>query len=161
MVWVYVFSDDDEDTSEVPKAPLADRIIKLGEKFMGTPYTFGAPAGQTDTFDCSSFVQYLFGQNGIKLPRTSRQQSTLGITIPRDQIQKGDLLFFKSSNSDGTVRHVGIYAGNDLILHIWGPKGVHYENISHSLLDKMFLFAKRVIGVLPEDTISTSNTRIE
>lgn len=157
LVWYYVFSDDHSDPQqnhETPDLFVADRIIQLGETFLGTPYQFGALAGQTETFDCSSFVQYVFGQNGITLPRTSRQQSLLGITVPRDQIRKGDLLFFKSSSSDGVVRHVGIYAGNDLILNTWGQKGVHYESLSHSLLESMFLFAKRVIGVLPEDDTS-------
>lgn len=149
-----MFQDDEEPAT----LPLADRIIQLGERFLGTPYEFGALVGQTKTFDCSSFVQYLFEQNGITLPRTSRQQATLGITIPREQIQKGDLLFFKSSASSGIVRHVGIYAGNDLVLHIWGAKGVHYESLSHSLLEKMFLYAKRVIGVLPEHLASLDTT---
>lgn len=159
LVWFYVFSDENtgkELDSESPNLPLADRVIQFGEKFIGTPYQFGALAGQTETFDCSSFVQYVYGQNGITLPRTSRQQSLLGILIPRDQICRGDLLFFKSSSSDGVVRHVGIYAGNDLILNTWGKKGVHYEQLSHSLLESMYLFAKRIIGVLHENDNSSS-----
>lgn len=161
LVWYYVFSDETtgkELEPDPPKISLADQIIRLGEQFIGTPYQFGALAGQTDTFDCSSFVQYVYGQNGIALPRTSRQQSLLGILIPRNQIHRGDLLFFKSSSSDGTVRHVGIYAGNDLILNTWGKKGVHYESLSHSLLEDMYLFAKRIIGVLIKGDSSTSTS---
>jgi cell wall-associated NlpC family hydrolase len=124
---------------------LADQIIKTGEKYLGTPYQYGAPAGQTRTFDCSSFTQYVYKQYGISLPRSSRQQAQVGITVPRSQIQKGDLLFFKTSTSKGQIGHVAIYAGNNRVLHTWGPGGVRYDQLSTKWLDQGYITAKRVI----------------
>jgi len=124
---------------------LADQIIKTGEKYLGTPYQYGAPSGQTRTFDCSSFTQFVYKQHGINLPRSSKQQAQVGVTVPRSQIKKGDLLFFKTSKSNGQIGHVAIYAGNNRVLHTWGPGGVRYDSLSTAWLDKGYITAKRVI----------------
>ncbi|TCS96780.1 C40 family peptidase [Hazenella coriacea] len=124
---------------------LANKIIQTGEKYLGTPYRFGSPSGVTSTFDCSSFVQHVYKKNGINLPRNSRQQSTVGTTVPKSQLQKGDLLFFKTKKSNGRVAHVGIYAGNNKVLHTWGPGGVKYDSLSTPWLKQGYLHAKRVI----------------
>jgi cell wall-associated NlpC family hydrolase len=124
---------------------LADKIIATGEKYLGTPYKYGAASGQTKTFDCSSFTQYVFKQNGISLLRSSRQQYTQGTSVARDQIKKGDLLFFTLSSSGGKIGHVGIYAGDNKILHTWGSKGVQYESLDKAWLKQGYVGAKRVI----------------
>ncbi|WP_158301891.1 C40 family peptidase [Paenibacillus mesophilus] len=102
----------------------ADTILTLGMTYMGTPYDFGAPLGQTESFDCSSFLNYIFGEKGIKLPRNSRQQSEVGTEIGLDQIRKGDLLFFttpKRKDKTGTERigHVSVYLGDNKMLHTY------------------------------------------
>lgn len=102
----------------------ADAVITLGMTYMGTPYDFGAKLGQTETFDCSSFMNYLFGKNGVKLPRNSREQSGLGSETSLDQVRKGDLLFFttpKRKDKTGTERigHVAVYIGDNKILHTY------------------------------------------
>jgi cell wall-associated NlpC family hydrolase len=124
---------------------LADKIIATGEKYLGTPYQYGAASGQTRTFDCSSFTQYVFKQNGISLLRSSRQQYTQGTSVARSQLKKGDLLFFTTSHSGGKIAHVGIYAGNNQILHTWGSKGVQYESLDRAWLKQGYVGAKRVI----------------
>lgn len=132
-------------TSSQSSMALADRIIATGEKYLGTPYQYGAPSGQTRTFDCSSFTQFVFKQNGISLLRSSRQQYTQGTSVARSQLQKGDLLFFTTSHSGGKIGHVGIYAGNNKVLHTWGPGGVRYDSLSTGWLNKGYVGAKRVI----------------
>lgn len=102
----------------------ADSILTLGMTYMGTPYDFGAALGQTDTFDCSSFMNYIFGEHSIKLPRNSRQQSQIGTEIGLDQVRKGDLLFFttpKRKDKTGTERigHVAVYLGDNKLLHTY------------------------------------------
>lgn len=132
-------------TSEQQNA-LADKIIATGEKYLGTPYEFGARSGQTSTFDCSSFVQHVYKENGIDLPRNSRQQSKVGTTVSKSELQKGDLLFFEvRSHHQGQIGHVGIYAGNNKILHTWGPGGVRYDDLSDGWLKEGYVTAKRVI----------------
>ncbi|MFC4077599.1 C40 family peptidase [Salinithrix halophila] len=122
-----------------------DRIIATGEKYLGTPYKFGAKSGQTNTFDCSSFTQYVFGQNGVKLPRTAEPQAEVGTEVPRSQMKKGDLVFFKLKGREHLgIEHVGIYAGNGKLLHTWGPGGVRYDDMSDRWLDWGFVKATRV-----------------
>jgi peptidoglycan endopeptidase LytE len=124
---------------------LADQIIKTGEKYLGVPYKYGAPSGQTKLFDCSLFVQQTFKENGISLPRSSRQQAQVGVTVSRNNLKKGDLIFTTTSTSNGQIAHVGIYAGNNKVLHTWGPGGVRYDSLT-GWLDKGFVTAKRVIN---------------
>mgnify|MGYP005761255085 FL=1 len=100
----------------------AKRIIKGGKGFLGTPYIFGAESGRTDRFDCSSFVQYVYGLHGISLPRTSRQQYLFGKPVPLSSVRRGDLLFFttpKRAKYKGIrkIGHVAIFIGNNSILH--------------------------------------------
>ncbi|MGD6776880.1 C40 family peptidase [Sutcliffiella horikoshii] len=100
----------------------AKRIIKSGKAFLGTPYVFGAASGRTDRFDCSSFVQYVYGAHGIILPRTSRQQYLFGKPVPLSSVKRGDLLFFttpKRAKLKGLnkIGHVAIFIGNNSILH--------------------------------------------
>jgi cell wall-associated NlpC family hydrolase len=135
----------EKEQSNGHRLQVADNIIKLGKQYLGTPYRLGSPSGVTSTFDCSSFVQYVYGKNGIHLPRTSREQAHVGKTIPRSQIQKWDLLFFSTSHSHGKIGHVAIYVGDNKILHTWGPGGVRFDSLSTPWLDKGYITAKRVI----------------
>lgn len=113
----------DEYVDSTPDNTLANHIINTGNQYVGTPYQFGARKGNTRSFDCSSFTQYVYGKNGIRLPRSSVQQSRVGIPVSKYNIEKGDLLFFRSPN------HVGIYNGNGQILHTYGKKGVTISNL--------------------------------
>ncbi|WP_044356621.1 C40 family peptidase [Paenibacillus sp. E194] len=103
----------------------ADKIIATGKKYLGVKYKFGAKSGSTKAFDCSSFTQYVYGKHGINLPRTSKQQSKVGVAVSKKNMKKGDLLFFYSP-----VHHVGIYMGNGKILHTYGKGGVRIDNLS-------------------------------
>ena len=96
----------------------------MGLKYLGTPYKYGAALKQTATFDCSSFMNFIYGQNGIALPRDSRQQSKQGTEIPLDQIRKGDMLFFttparKAKTGLQHIGHVAIYLGENKVLQTY------------------------------------------
>lgn len=84
--------------------------LAAAKTMIGTPYVWGgsAPGG----FDCSGLAQWAFKQAGVNIPRTTYDQAKSGTYVPREQLQPGDLVF---TNAD--LSHVGIYAGNDLILH--------------------------------------------
>lgn len=125
-------------------ANVADKIIKTGEKYLGTPYKYGAPYGQTNTFDCSSFTKTVFAENGITLPRSSRQQAQVGTPVSKNELQKGDLIFTSTSYSSN-ISHVAIYVGNDKVLHTYGPGGVRYDKFSGSWLERAYITARRVI----------------
>lgn len=130
----------------------ADKILTLGEKYLGRPYKLGAKTGNTSSFDCSSFVQYVYQKNGIKLARGARDQSKNGIKIKRSQLKPGDLVFFStratmkySASSIKRIGHVGIYAGNNKVLHTYGEGGVKYSNMGSGWWDDHYVTAVRVI----------------
>jgi cell wall-associated NlpC family hydrolase len=126
----------------------ANAIIATGRRYLGTPYKFDARPGQTRNFDCSSFMQYIFGEHDIKLPRDSRQQSRVGRQVSLSNIRKGDLLFFtKSSRRNLTgiqrIGHVGVYIGNNQYLNSFSPPGVTITQLTASKR-REFITARRV-----------------
>jgi cell wall-associated NlpC family hydrolase len=125
---------------------IADKIIKTGLKYQGIRYKFGATTGNTSSFDCSSFTQYIFGINDVKIPRSSRQQATVGTRIySASDLRKGDLIFFKTGNrSDGKIDHVAVYAGNGKIIHAVPSGGVQVDSLSGFWLDSA-VGAKRIL----------------
>ncbi|MBD3918962.1 C40 family peptidase [Paenibacillus sp. PR3] len=124
--------------------PKAEEVLTTGKSYLGIPYRFGAPSNVTSAFDCSSFTQYIFKENGIELPRTSKEQSTLGTKVAKSYLSMGDLVFF-SSDSSSTVAHVAIYAGNNKILHAATSSGVTISNIDSTYWSKNYITARRVI----------------
>lgn len=99
----------------------AAALLAYGRTFNGTPYEFGASTGQTSTFDCSSFVKRLFEDIlSIELPRVSYNQAKQGTEVGLDELRPGDLLFFTSRGLP--IGHVGIYAGNNKMLHTYSPR---------------------------------------
>ncbi|MGV9668282.1 NlpC/P60 family protein [Nocardia niigatensis] len=84
--------------------------LAAGLTRVGDPYVWGATG--PDQFDCSGLVQWAFRQVGKSVPRTSQQQSSYGTPVDAKDLQPGDVVFFYSD-----ISHVGIYAGNGLMLH--------------------------------------------
>ncbi len=108
----------------------AARVLATGKQYVGRRYVYGG-AKPAVGFDCSGFVQYVFGRHGVSLPRTSRQQATAGQALPRTPtaLKPGDLMFFSSKGRG--VDHVAIYAGNNKIIHSSaGAGGVVYDDLS-------------------------------
>lgn len=98
------------------------RIISAAKEKLGKRYVWGA-SGNKNTYDCSSFVKYVYKKNGIELPRTSIMQSKVGKYVKRDELQKGDLIFFDTSKKrKGYVNHVGIYLGDNKFIHASSAK---------------------------------------
>ncbi|MBO8158532.1 C40 family peptidase [Thermosyntropha sp.] len=120
-----------------------ERIIEFAASYLGTPYRYGgnAPGG----FDCSGFVQYIFGQFGYRLPRTAADQYQCGIWVDKNDLIPGDLVFF-TCYSRG-IDHVGIYAGEGKFIHSSSPRsgGVIYSSLSESYYVRSYAGAKRLI----------------
>jgi len=84
-------------------------VVGVALSYQGVPYVWGgaSPGG----FDCSGLVMYSYAQVGVSLPHSSYAQYNMGVAVPRDQLQPGDLVFF-----DG-LGHVGLYIGGGMFVH--------------------------------------------
>jgi peptidoglycan DL-endopeptidase LytE len=108
----------------------AARVLATAKQYLGTRYRYGGESPAAG-FDCSGFVQYVFGRHGVELPRTSRLQASAGRSLPLDvaALQPGDLLLFASRGAG--VNHVAIYVGDNRILHSTAGAGrVVYDDLS-------------------------------
>jgi len=107
----------------------ARRVVATGDEYLGVPYLWGGstPRG----FDCSGFVQYVYREHGVGLPRTSRQMARAGRSVAASvgALREGDLMLFSGRN--GVINHVALYAGNNRILHSSSSgNGVRYDDLS-------------------------------
>ena len=145
----------------VASASTGDSVIQKGNQYLGTPYTYGAAIGDTSQFDCSSFTATIFKEVGINLPRTSRDQATVGTQVNKANLQTGDLVFF-DTDLDGVIDHVGIYAGNDQMISALVNNGISYSNITSWYWAPTYVTARRVLNDNTKATVtntsSTSNT---
>ena len=100
-------------------------------------------------FDCSSYTQLVFQNNGIQLPRVSRDQASKGRSVATKDLITGDLLFFTTNDlySDGRVGHVGIYMGNGDMIHASTSKGVTITKdvLANPYWSANYLFSKRIV----------------
>lgn len=94
-----------------PPSSKGQDAVNKAKEHLGTPYEWGgsAPGG----FDCSGLVQYSLKQLGVDIPRTSQDQFKAGTPVEKDQLQPGDLVFFRGDPPG----HVGMYIGNGEYIH--------------------------------------------
>lgn len=133
--------------------PLALKpIAKLQEaaiaaiSFVGKPYVFGSSNPDVG-FDCSGLVQYVLLQSGVKkLPRSSLEMYENSSPIEVDNLVVGDLLFFRTSNSQ--INHVGIYVGEGRFIHAPSSGNfVRLDKLEQSYWQKAFAGGRRVLSL--------------
>lgn len=84
-----------------------DSIIEFGKTFLGKPYRYKGPSPWP--MDCSGFLAYIFGEHGITLSRSSSMIGKEVETIPFEEIQKGDFMFFKGRDlNSSSIGHVSL-----------------------------------------------------
>ena len=109
-------------------------LIAEAEKYLGMAYVFSGSSPSTG-FDCSGFVCWVYTHSGVhNLPRTTAQGIFDKCTpIPKSEVKPGDLVFFtKTYSTSNTVTHVGIYVGNDRMLHCGDPIGYSSLNTKYN-----------------------------
>jgi cell wall-associated NlpC family hydrolase len=125
-----------------------DNVISVGKTFLGIPYRWGGTS--ENGFDCSGFIKYIFDWFGVKLPRTSREMANYGAHVSRNDLKKGDLIFFSGRNMrSGVIGHIGIVVEvtNEAIrmMHSSSSQGVHIEDLNKSdYFNKRYMTARRL-----------------
>ncbi|TCP20871.1 LysM domain-containing protein [Scopulibacillus darangshiensis] len=143
------------------QAATGSEIVNTGKSYLGTPYQYGAPVGQTNSFDCSSFTVTVFKKYGINLPRTSSQQARTGVEVSKNNLKAGDLLFYDTNDngkaSINDISHVGIYIGNGKMISAEYKYGVKITDAFATWYwGPRFVTARRVL-----DTNASGSSSVE
>ncbi|MBZ3903195.1 NlpC/P60 family protein [Streptomyces brasiliscabiei] len=121
---------------EAPASSYGAAALAAADTQVGKPYVSGGSG--PNSYDCSGLTQWAYAQAGVSITRTTYTQQNDGTKIGRDALKPGDLVFFND------LGHVGLYAGNGMVLHAPYPgKVVRYESMSTI---GSFQFGVRVVG---------------
>ena len=138
----------DYEKYEIPPEALEDEqfaaIIKEAEKYLGYPYVWGGSSPAT-SFDCSGFVSYVYNNCGVgwsfgRLGAEGLRQ--LCTQVSAANVRPGDLVFFQGTYDTAGASHVGIYVGNNMMLHCGDP--IQYTSLASSYWQSHFLAYGRV-----------------
>jgi cell wall-associated NlpC family hydrolase len=128
---------------QTPSSAFGSKVAATAKKQIGTPYRYGgkAPGG----FDCSGLTYYCFKKNGVKLPRSAKEQMKVGRSVRLKDIRPGDLVFFRTGQANDW--HVGIFAGKGRFIH--APRSgrkVEAQRMDMDYYRRRFVTARRVTG---------------
>jgi len=117
-------------------------FVRVAKTFLGAPYRLG---GSTlKGIDCSAFVKKIYQIFSVDLPRTAREQFCIGKKVGKDQLEEGDLVFFKTRRPNNT--HVGIYIGNSEFVHASSRvREVRVDNLNAPYFNQRFLRGVRIM----------------
>jgi len=130
-----------------PKSSVMKSFFDNLGQYFGTRYRFGGqtPAG----FDCSGFVRFMYDKVfNMHLPRSSREMSSIGNKVSKNDLQPGDLVFFQTRGK--RINHVGIFIGNDTFVHSSLSKGITEDKLQHKYYEKRFAGAVRLLDLSTE-----------
>ncbi len=129
------------------KADNVSQLKNAAYGFLGIRYRFGGSG--RNGIDCSSFVQQVFREMDVPLPRTAREQFEVGNRVAVGNLQKGDLVFFRTYAPYAS--HVGIYLGNNRMIHASSrDRRVVISSMNTPYYRSRFLGAKRIDKINPE-----------
>jgi len=117
------------------------RVIQTALRYTGVPYMFGGTT--PNGFDCSGFVQFVFGKSGIYMPRTADQQFEVGYPVSYSRLQPGDLVFFSTYASGPS--HSGIYMGDGKFISATSSRGVVVDRMESGYWGARYVGARRVL----------------
>lgn len=141
-----VSGDGPTDRGDTSHGSKADQIIAFAKEYIGKPYVYGASG--PDAFDCSGFTTFVYKHFGISLKRTAWDQGNDSsfARLSREQLKKGDLLFFDTSTSTYDRYHVGIYIGDGEFIHASSAAGyVRIDTLDSGYYQRTFQWGLRVL----------------
>ncbi len=126
-----------------PPSKSPQGISEISQRYLGVTYRYGG-TDPSAGLDCSGFVQIVFAELGLKLPRTSALQFQAGIEVARENLQEGDLVFFDTTGRG--VSHVGIYLRDNQFIHAASNPGkVTISSLTEKYWQPKYLGARRVL----------------
>ncbi|MGC8796367.1 LysM peptidoglycan-binding domain-containing protein [Thermodesulfovibrio sp.] len=131
-------------SENISQLSITERLLLFAKKMLHLPYRFGG--NSFSGFDCSFFVKKVYSMVGIELPRSAREQFTMGVPVKKDELQPGDLVFFRTYAKFPS--HVGIYLGDNLFIHAsTRSKKVTIDSLEAPYYLSRFIGAKRILGI--------------
>lgn len=128
---------------KAPTPELYEKILEAAFSQLGKRYSSGGKTPRQG-FDCSGFTTWVFNRYGIELPRSSREQYQVGKMVAKNQLRKGDLVFFKTRKS--RISHVGIYLENGKFIHSASAgKDVQISSLDETYWSKRYAGGRRVL----------------
>lgn len=115
-------------------------IAREAREQIGVPYRYGGDEPRRG-FDCSGLVAYVHAQEGIAVPRTAAAQYAAARKVDRDDLQPGDLVFFRLVAGSREITHVGVYTGQGRFVH--APQSG--RDVAEASLDDAF-YSERLAG---------------
>jgi cell wall-associated NlpC family hydrolase len=132
---------------ELPKLPKADAIINTALTFSGVRYRYGGTTRKG--MDCSGLLYVSFQEHDVPLPRVSKDMAEKGKKIKLSKVNKGDLLFFKTSRNGGRINHVGLVVeveGDEIkFVHSTKSRGVIVSSLREGYWNSAFVKATRIL----------------
>ncbi len=134
-------------------------LVKVAKSFMGAPYKYGG--NSVRGLDCSAYVKKIYEIFNVDLPRSAREQFTVGVQVSKNELTIGDLVFFKTRRYAKYPTHVGIYIGDDNFIHSAsgrGRVGVKIDTLSSDFYSRTYIGAVRVKKSSQEHSEGTGTT---
>ena len=133
--------------SKMSKREKTEVVIAKARSYTGTPYKWGGTTNKG--MDCSGLLLKSFGAIELNIPRTSAEQRKTGNRVNKNEIKKGDLVFFATSKKKRKVTHVGlvtnVQGGKVTFIHSSTSKGVTESSLQNAYWEKRFRQARRVL----------------
>jgi len=129
---------------EVPASKDITKVIQEAKTYLGVPYRYGGI--NRNGIDCSALTSNAYQSIGMKLPRSSKDQSSFGLPVKRKRLRPGDLVFFTAKNN-GKIDHVGmvtkVKSEEVTFIHATTRKGVRFDRLDVGYWTNLFVSARR------------------
>ena len=142
LLWTDFIAIDDDDTDFTDNGISKSETMDVIMEWLGTRYRFGGTTKRG--IDCSAFTRTVYRDvTGVELPRTAYYQYQVGQAIERDNLEFGDLVYFRT-RSYAPITHVGIYIADDIFAHASSGKGVTFSSLESSYYARKYKGARRL-----------------
>lgn len=146
-VWISGCSSSPSPRTDITMTPpTVDVVVSTAVSYLDAPYRYGGMTRE-DGFDCSGLACVAFDAAGVELPRRSRDQNAVGRAVDRNDLRRGDLVFF-ASDRRSRIDHVGIVSDvspdHVAFIHATTHAGVCIDRLDEGYWAKRYVSARRV-----------------